>query len=417
MAILVAAMGHRQSARRYWLRRLSTRITLAAILLPGSVAPVLAWEYVKLRMSTSLRTDDNVFRLPDGVSATTPNGAPARSDVIKILAVGASVEIPISRQRLLLSYDINRSRYSNFTGLDFDAYDGRATWNWEFGRLATGNAGITQTKSISDFATTFGRAANELTITREFFNASYPFHVNWQVNGGVTYAKARNSQALNRVSDNESTSANGELRHITGNANYVGLFWTGSKVDFPNSQTTAFGAPFDNSYKQYAAGVNVGYNVSGVSNLQASLSRSLRDPAQAGSSSSTATTGSLAFNWLPTGMTTIGLRIARDFAPPDNVTVTGSVANSLGLNVTWRPTSTINVRANAGWQARDYLSSPGASTVRRNDKTTNQSLSVGYAAHDRVMITLAATNEHRGSDLPAAVYTTRGVSLAVDLNF
>jgi Putative beta-barrel porin 2 len=410
-------MRYPESNGRYRLRRVSIRVTLAVMLLPGAVSPAGAWEYVKLRMSTSLRTDNNVFRLPEGSSATTASGAPARGDVITTVAIGASVEIPISRQRLALSYDINRFRYANFSGLDFDARDGKAIWNWEAGRLLTGSAGLTQTKSISDFSTTIGRVANVLTVTREFFNVNYPFHTNWQLNGGASHAKVSNSQTLNRVSDNDATSLNGELRYVTGNANYLGLFWTRNAVDFPNALTAADGTRFDNSYKQNAGGATAGYNVSGVSNLQASVSRSQRDPAQAGSSSSTATTGSLAFNWLPTGMTTIGLRLARDFAPPDNVTVTGSVANSFGLNATWRPTTKIIVRGNAGWLNREYLSSPGLSTTRREDKTTNQSVSVAYAAHDRLMITLAATNEHRASDLPSAVYTTRGVSLVADLNF
>ncbi len=406
-----------ESNGRYRLRLVSMRVALAAILLPGAVFPAGAWEYVKLRMSTSLRTDNNVFRLPEGSSATTPSGEPARGDVITTMAIGASVEIPISRQRLALSYDINRLRYANFTGLDFNARDGRAVWNWEAGRLLTGSAGISQTKSISDFATTIGRVANVLTVTREFFNVAYPFHTNWQLNGGVSHVKASNDQTSNRVSDNDANTINGELRYITGNANYLGLFGTRSAVDFPNALTAADGTRFDNSYKQNTAGATAGYNVSGVSNLQASISRSQRVSAQAGSSSSTATTGSLAFNWLPTGMTTVGLRLARDFAPPDNITVTGSVANSFGLNASWRPMTKIIVRGNAGWLNREYISSPGLSTTRRQDKTTNQSVSLAYAAHDRLMITLAATNEHRGSDLPSAVYTTRGVSLVADLNF
>ena len=403
--------------RRHVLRNLSARMALTAMLFPSAALPAELREYVKLRMSTTLRTDDNVFRLPSGASATTASGATARGDVIKTVAGGVSAEIPISRQRLLLSYDINRFLYSKFTTLDFDAHDRRATLRWEVGRLATGSAGVAQSKSISDFATTLGRAANVLTVTREFVNGSYPFHANWQVNGGVSRAKSRNSEALNRVSNNDSSSVNGEVRYVTGNANYLGLQWTRSMVDFPNPLTSTGGTPVDNSYKQQSVGVIAGYNVSGVSNMQGSLSRSIRDPAQAGASNSTATTGSLSFNWLPTLMTTLSLYLARDFAAPDNITVTGSVADSIGLTAVLRPTSTISLRANAGWQNRNYLFVPGLSTARRNDTTTNQSVSVAYAAHERLMITLAATNEHRGSDLPAAVYNTRGVSLAMELNF
>lgn len=389
---------------------------LTAMLFSYIPVPAVAWDNVNLRASASFRMDDNVFRLPDGVNAVTPDGSLTRSDLIRTLSAGITAEIPVSRQKFLFSYDINQSHYSNFSNLDFEGSDARALWKWEFGRLATGTAGISQTKSLADFSTSLGREPNTLTVTRQFVNGSYPFHANWQANWGLSRTEARNSDPFNRVSDNDAGSVNGELRYVSGQGNYVGIQWTRSAADY--LYPVVVGATIsDNSYKQDSVGLLAGYNIGGSTSLQTSLSRARRDPAQTGRSATTATTGTASLNWQPTGKTTLAIIAARDFSPPENITVSGSVANSLSLVATWRATAKISARANAGWLNRDYLFVPGAGTTQRRDTTTTQGVSVSYAALDQLSITLAASRESRDSDLPSAVYNTRGASLVVDLSF
>jgi exopolysaccharide biosynthesis operon protein EpsL len=389
---------------------------LAATALAGITFSAGAWDTVKLRASTTFRADNNVFRLPEGVNPTAPDGSAGRGDFIRTLSTGISAEIPVSRQKFLFSYDVNQTQYSRFSNLDFSGEDRRVLWKWEFGRLATGNAGMSQTKTGTDFATSLGSAPNAITATRQFINGSYPFHANWQSNWGVTRVESRNSDTVNRVSDNISNTINGDLRYLSGTGNHIGLQWTHSAADFPNPTVVGTTA-LDNGYKQDTLGLIAGYNIGGATSLQSSLSRARRDPVQTGSSTTTATTGTASLNWQPSGKSTLAIFAARDFSPPENVTVSGSLLNSVGLTATWRATGKITVRGNTSWQNREFLFVPGAALAKRTDTIVTQGISVSYAALDQLQITLSATRERRDSDLPSAIYDARGASLAVELNF
>lgn len=394
----------------------------AALLIVCAAPPVHAWEYrelkehVKARVSASLRNDDNVFRVPDGINVATPDGELRRSDWIYTLGAGVTLEIPVSRQRFAVSYDLTRTRYGHFTNLDFDGFEARATWYWEFGRRASGTAGVSRTETRADFATSLGRTPNTLTSTRAYVSGAYPFHAEWQVNWGLSHAQGRNSDALNQVSDNDGTTVFGELRHVTGRGSYVGLQGTYTKVDFINPLVT-FAGVLDSSYTQYSLGIVGAYTLGGSSSITAALSQSRREPEASGGTSTSATTGSLALNWQPTGKTTLAVSIARDFSPPENITVSGSVANTYGMVLNWRATAKVSVRAQASWQDRNYLFAANNPALRRRDKTNVQSLSATYAVLDKLSLTLSGTREQRDSDLQQAVYRTKGFGVTAELAF
>lgn len=391
-------------------------VTAVAMAITAPVA--YAWEYVKLRTSTSLRVEDNVFRLPDGVNATTPSGERSRSDVIRTDSMGASLEVPLSRQQLLISYDANRSRYSKFSNLDFDGDDKRAILRWEFGRLATGDAGVTQTTTQTDFATSLGRRSNLRTSTQKFINYSYPFHPWWQFSGGVSQTESSNSDFTNRVSDSITDGANLELRYAPGSGNFIGVRTNHITSKFPNPGVVA-GLPVDNGYTQNALALVAGYVPGGASSLQFTLGQSRRAPNDTSRNPTTGATGSFAASWLPTGKTSVSLVASRDFAPAENITTSGSVANILQLGLAWNATAKISVRGDLGYQKRNYSLTPlsAVQLPQRADTTTSAGLSLNYAAHDRLSLALSFRQEQRTSTLPGTDYAAGIVSASAQLNF
>ncbi len=383
------------------------------------VAPAAdAWEYVTLRASTSMRAEDNVFRLPDGANATTPTGERSRSDTIRTDTVGASLELPLSRQRLLLNYEFNRSIYTKFSDLDFDGDDKRAILRWELGRLATGDAGVTQSTTQTDFADTLGRRNNLRTSTQQFINYSYPFHAWWQFNGGVNHTESTNSDPLNRVSDSDTDAANVELRYSPGGGNFVGIRMNHAVASFPNPAVVA-GVTLDNGYDQSTLALVGGYVSGGTTSLQFTLGQSRRVPNAAFRDTTRGRTGSLAASWLPTGKTSVNLVASRDFEPAENISTRGSVANIVQLGVAWNATAKISVRGDLGYQKRDYSLTPlsAVQLPQRADTTTSAGLSLSYAAHDRLALTVSVRQEQRTSTLPGAGYTAGIVSASAQLNF
>lgn len=386
-----------------------------AVAAPGAGA----WEYFTLRASAAVRTEDNVQRLPDGASLAAPDGSTGRSDTIRTHSVGGSLDLPLSRQRLLLSYDINRSEYDKFTNLDFDGDNKVATLLWELGPRATGDAGITQSTNQTDLADTLGRRSNLRTTTRKFFSVRYPILARWSVGGGLNRADSTNSDPANRVSDSTTDGANLDLRYERDRGNYIGVRSNRSEVSFPNRLATgAFTA--GRGYRQDALSMIAGYAPGGATSLQLSVGQTRRIPDEPFLRTSTGTTGSLALAWTPTGRTTVNLAASREFAPAEDITTDNSVIDAMLLGLGWRATAKLNARGELSYQKRDFglIQSPlSLLPGNRSDTTTFTRLSLNYAAHDRVTLALSWRQEQRDSTFPGGDYTAGTLSATAQVTF
>ncbi len=378
-----------------------------------------AWEYVTLRSSVAIRMEDNVQRLPDGASLTAPDGSTGRSDIIRTFSVGGSLDLPLSRQRLLLSYDINRSEYDKFTNLDFDGDSKLGTLRWELGPKLTGDAGVSQTTNQTDLADTLGRRSNLRTTTQKFFNARYPVLKRWSVGGGVSRTDSTNDDPVNRISDSATDGANLDLRYEPDRGNYLGIRTNRSEVSFPNRPVIGALAA-NNGYQQDALSVIAGYAPGGATSLQLSVGQTRRTPNQPFLSASTGTTGSLAIAWAPTGKTTVNFNASREFAPAEDITTDNSVIESVLLGVGWRATEKLNARGELSYQKRDFglIQSPlSLLTGNRSDVTTFSRLSLNYAAHGKVSLSLSWGQEQRDSTLPGGDYKAGTIAATVRVVF
>ena len=83
-----------------------------------------------LRAGHTLSHDDNLFRLPDGVSPQAALGRPTASETVGISTLGASYARDFSLQRLEVDVSLVDYRYRNFSRLDLLATNYDLTWRW-----------------------------------------------------------------------------------------------------------------------------------------------------------------------------------------------------------------------------------------------------------------------------------------------
>jgi hypothetical protein len=156
---------------------------------------------LQVRAGTGLRFENNVFRTPGGTMTPAPDGTPGRSDTVTTVNAGVSYTLPVSRQNFVLSADVNQSRHTKFSNLDFNGQDLRAVWKWEAGRWLNGDVGYYRSRyqpgfsnfTQPGFVNTIGRVPTTRTTSQKFFTANYPFHANWVANIGVTDATTTSS--------------------------------------------------------------------------------------------------------------------------------------------------------------------------------------------------------------------------------
>lgn len=392
----------------------------AAGLASASCAAAAAtWEYVTLRAASSLRFEDNVQRLPDGVSFTTPEGNAVRSDVIHTNSAGATVDIPLSRQRLQLSYDVNRNKYENFTNLDYKGDSKRATLGWELGPRLTGDAGVSKTTNQSEIADSISRRQNLRTTTRKYIDARYPLLRQWRVGGGYSVVDSVNSDPVNQVSDSATDGMNFDIRYEPAAGNYLGFRANHIDVSYPNPVVIS-GFSFDNGYSQNDYKLIAGYAPGGQNSVQLAFGQNVRKPNESVRGTATGTVGSLDLVWVPVGRTTINLGAQREYAPPQDITTDNTVVDSLLVGAGWRATAKITVRGDLSYVNRKYAlgqTSLLTGLPARSDTTTFGRFSLTYAAHDRVVLSFSMRQEQRESTVPGNNYSANTVSTTVQVTF
>lgn len=376
-------------------------------------------ENLQLRAGAGLRHDSNVFRAPDGVQVRAPDGSTGRSDAITTLNAGATVSLPVSRQQFLFSADLTQSRYAKFSNLDFDGEDLRGLWRWEVGPWLNGDLGVSRSKYLANFATTLNTSRNVRTSELTFFNLNYPFHANWRLNFGATEGTLRNSDAGNRLSDNDTSTRNYGLQYVTGAGNYIGVQGSTLETRFKNLFAVA-GSPFNNSYDQKAVSAVVGYSPSAITRFQGSLGRTRRDPRQPGQPESSGTTGSLVFNWRPTGKTALTVDYSREFGPAVDVITASSTARTLTIAPTWAVTNRVTLLGTLRRQQRDYLDATGlvlGGSARRDTINAYGLVAVYTPPIDHIVVNFSAQREQRKSNIAGADYNVNVVGATVQYAF
>lgn len=386
---------------------------LTLILSPGAWA-AFGNDNVQLRLGGGLRYDSNVFRAPSGPQFRAPDGSTGRGDMITTTNAGATVTVPVSRQQFLFSADVTQSRYSKFTNLNYNGQDLRGLWRWELGQWLNGDMGIARSRYLANFATTLNRNPNVRTADLAFFNLNYPFAANWRANFGATEGTQRNSDIGNRLGDTDTSSRTYGIQYVTGSGNYVGLQGSSLETRYKNLFTVG-GLPFNNSFDQSSVSAVVGYSPSAITRLQGSLGRTRRDPQQAGQPEVSGTTGSLVFNWRPTGKTGVTVDYSRDFGPAVDVITASSTARTLTIAPTWSVTEKITLLGTLRRQQRDYLDPtglvPGGSN--RRDTINAYGLVAVYTPIYHVSVNLSAQREQRNSNIAGQDYRVNVLSATV----
>ena len=120
--------------RRFWL-------TLALLVLCCGSSLAQSDDTLKLKIESSLRFDNNLFRLPADANLTALIGSASGAERIDINTLSLNFSTTMSLQKLELSASVTNYRYQNFSYLSFVAHNYNATWHWALTPRLHGNLG------------------------------------------------------------------------------------------------------------------------------------------------------------------------------------------------------------------------------------------------------------------------------------
>ena len=166
-----------------------------------------------LRAGHTLSHDDNLFRLPDGVSPQAALGRPTASETVGISTLGASYARDFSLQRLEVDVSLVDYRYRNYSRLDLLATNYDLTWRWAITPRLRGTLVAERDESVNSFDDTSVLTRGNQRVRRyQGFDALYELDGLWRLVGGVQSTRNQNEQPLIGEDSYVSRSADVGLR-------------------------------------------------------------------------------------------------------------------------------------------------------------------------------------------------------------
>jgi exopolysaccharide biosynthesis operon protein EpsL len=373
-----------------WFRIAGRTIAISCLLLPAVKAFALWDDKLKLLAEEKITHDDNLFRLSKDLD---PVG-----DTYHTTSLGFNLDAPVSRQRFQADYTWNATRFNRFTDLDFHGHDARAIWLWQLGNDASGQLGYTETLALASFANTQSRTPDPLRAQQTFFNAAYLVTPRWRFQGGVSGLEISNGAPSFQNLDLDVLYTEVALSYVTPANSSVGLSARTEDGRYPKS-------PFDNSYRQYRAGVVADWNPTGASRVNARADRVSRRYAQAPQQDFDGNTARAQYDWKPTGKFSLAAVAQRDIFPYQDIGSSFVLVKGVTLRPTLNVTEKIDVSGTLDYSIRDYLGNPGQVSgvaPRRTDRVRSATVTLSYRPARTLTLLMSAQREARSSNVVPA---------------
>ncbi len=388
-----------QKRTRLWLRIAGSTFAVAGLFLPAAEAFALWDDKLKFFAEEKVTRDDNLFRLSKDLDPAKI-GASSRGDTYHTTSLGLDFDVPASRQRFQGGYTWNATRYNQYTDLDFDGHDARATWLWQLGNDASGQLGYTETSTLASFAFTQSRTPDRLRTRQAFFNAAYLVTPRWRLQAGVRGLEQTNGDPLGQrqIFDVKVRSTDFTVSYVTPANTTVGLSARTEDGRFPNQETTVD----NNAYRQDSAGIVADWTPTGASHLSARADRVRRRYAQVPQQDFDGNIARAQYDWKPTGKFSLAAVAQRDIYPYLDIGSSFVLVKGIALRPTLSLTEKIDLSGSFEYSVRDFLGNPGLApgvSTGRTDRVRSGTATVSYRPARTLTLLMSAQREGRSSNV------------------
>jgi exopolysaccharide biosynthesis operon protein EpsL len=384
---------------------------------------------VRFNAYTGVMRDSNVFRLSDTANPVTVLGTGQKHDTIFRLGAGIDVDLPVSRQRLVLTGRVERRDYDQFDLLDHTAYQLGGVWRWVVGNDWSGDIGYERRKYLEGFGEIQAPLKDMVTADHAYANAGYLLTPRWRVRGGLEWWKFDHSHPTQSVVDLETSSVVVGLDYMTPAMNSIGGQLRYTNGNYPNPQLTGVGL-VDNSYKEWELSAVLHWVLTGKTTLDARGGYTKREHDQFGPQRDfDGFTGRASLDWFVAPKTLLNFAVWRETLANtgvlgvDLITQTASftsyvLSTGASFGPSWAPTAQLVFQARIVRETREFKGSGalvGGPEVE--DKFTGLRLGAGWTPRRWIELGLAVESGDRSSNLVGRDYDYTTVSANARVRF
>lgn len=352
--------------------------------------------------SISYGYDSNLFRLANDSEALGVLGTTDTAERYRVLAAGINVDWRISRQTIRARAELSRTNYETYQVLDYDGRDLLLQWSWAVGSKASGDVGVSETRTLGSFSELQQVVNNIRTQRRQFANGAVKLDNRWQIKAAAARTELLNSSnaASQSSLDFSEDSLNLGVQYQTPKATLVELGSRFSNGTYPNRQIVGL-TPVDNSYKQVEPGVGVTWLPTGKTRLQARLGYTRRTYDDVPQRNFSGATGRLSGDWYVSGKTAFNLAVYREIGAYEDTTASYTLNHGVALSGSWLPSAKTTLTLRAIHDQRSFDGDPDfivSTDPVRQDKVNSLQASINYAVLRKVAVGLTLQAGERTSN-------------------
>ncbi|MBN9203449.1 hypothetical protein [Methylibium petroleiphilum] len=346
--------------------------------------------------------DSNVFRAPEG----SPQD---QSDSYTSAFVLAGIDKPFGRQRFFADATVRRTEFRDLDALSNTGYDLNAGVDWSaLDRLSgTLRYGMARARSQQNLDAAVVTERN-LETAREFLaRAQYGGEAILAIETEYVHRSIDYSASAFTAQENSSDSVRAGLLYRVSGALRLGAGVRYTEGKYPQGVQVSPGVFDEDKYKRRDLDLTARWSPTGASTLNARVSFGKQENDAQTSRDFSGTTGSIRWEWQPTGKLRFDTRLSRDtgfessflsFGTNNGQAVgdTSRLTTALQIGAIWDITSKIALDAD-GRYARRSLVNTGGINVDESDRTHLFGLGITYKPTRIAELSCKVSREERNT--------------------
>jgi exopolysaccharide biosynthesis operon protein EpsL len=370
---------------------------------------------------TTVRNDDNLFRLPGSLTPAqlqTLIGQSSKSEQVRVAYVGVQLDKAYSQQAVHFDVTTTTYRYKNFSRLNFDAFDYSGYWNWHLTQHLSGRLSADHRQTQASFASSTNYSGNNTTTTENRrFDADWWVHGSWHLIGAASQSKNRNSQVNTAEDSFVQNSAESGLRYIAESGSTLTLLARKARGEYADRALNAVSL-LDTGYRQTDTELQANWLISGKSRLNGRLTRLERKHDNFAGRDYNGTAGNFDYVFTPTGKLQFKLSATRAVGSYQENAHSYSVNDSLVFAPAWQISAKTALRLNVEQSRRDYLGGAVAPPVTgRQDRMRTAQLSLDWSPLRALTLTGSLQRDMRSTNQANLDFEASAASITAQISF
>ena len=384
-----------------------------------SFVPSFTKATIKPYVATNMLYDSNFLRLSDKIDTVSLIGKIDKSEFIKQASTGFDLDWSLSKQRIIISADVNQNFFQNFSSLNYTGWKTKAKWDWKKGNFWDGEVSYSNDEKLGSYTYINTLTPNQINNQHFLVSAGYLFHPNGKIKFGL-FRNDNKYDAINRrISNNIEDNAELNLEYLSPKGGGTGLRFLVTNGQYPSRSFPNI-ISTDNAYTRYSFQLTWDWRATSKIQIDGYLGRTQQYYVHLSDGNFFGNIGHLNLRYKASDKTLLEISATRDIFQSSGQAANFTLNQGIEILVTWKYSSKISLNMPLSYTQIQYLggtnsSAPGS--FQQVDNISHIDLNLSYHPLPSISIEPVLSYEQRNSNNLAMCYETLSVGANLKMVF